>query len=35
MLCGRCNRGLGAFRDDPELMAKGVIYLKSSRAEPL
>lgn len=28
MLCQRCNRGLGFLRDDPELLAKAIIYLQ-------
>jgi hypothetical protein len=28
MLCNHCNRGLGHFRDDPELLVFASIYLK-------
>ena len=27
LLCGRCNRGLGWFRDSPELLEKAIRYL--------
>lgn len=30
MLCGHCNRGLGHFRDDPELLEFARIYLLAS-----
>jgi hypothetical protein len=28
ILCGTCNKGLGHFKDDPELMTKAINYLK-------
>lgn len=30
LLCTRCNPGLGYFRDDPELLARAIEYLKVS-----
>lgn len=34
MLCNHCNRGLGHFRDDPELLEFARIYLLSSQSDP-
>jgi hypothetical protein len=31
MLCNHCNRGLGHFRDDPDLLEYARIYLLASR----
>jgi hypothetical protein len=28
LLCGLCNRGLGLFRDSPDLLIEGAKYLK-------
>lgn len=28
LLCYRCNRGIGLLQDDPEVLAKGVEYLR-------
>lgn len=29
LLCAHCNTGLGGFRDNPQLLAKGIEYLLS------
>lgn len=34
MLCNHCNRGLGHFRDDPDLLEFARIYLLSSQNNP-
>jgi hypothetical protein len=31
LLCGRCNKGLGQFRDNPEFLAKAALYVRSYR----
>jgi hypothetical protein len=34
ILCNRCNKGLGLFRDSPELLEFARIYLLASNNEP-
>jgi len=31
VLCGHCNRGLGHFKDDPELLKRAINYLNSHK----
>jgi hypothetical protein len=34
MLCGHCNRGLGHFRDSPELLEFAVQYIHANNDDP-
>lgn len=31
LLCDKCNRGLGFFRDNPEYLLKAASYLKKNK----
>lgn len=33
ILCGRCNKGLGALRDDPNVLMRAYHYLTNNRTE--
>jgi len=33
VLCHPCNKALGSFKDDPEIMLEAVAYIKKSRQE--
>lgn len=33
LLCGRCNKAIGMFKDSEELMLKAIEYLKRARRE--
>jgi len=35
LLCSDCNRGLGCFRDDPEVMRAAITYLKEHKMNDL
>lgn len=32
LLCGSCNRALGSFKDDPEIMQRAIAYLQEQPA---
>jgi hypothetical protein len=34
MLCNHCNRGLGHFRDDPQLLEFARMYLLATKDDP-
>lgn len=38
LLCGTCNRGIGMLNDDPEILAKAIVYINETKTrspEPL
>ena len=34
LLCNKCNKGIGLFQDDPDLLEFARIYILSSRGDP-
>jgi hypothetical protein len=34
LLCHRCNKGLGFFKDDPCLLSNAIVYLATSSGDP-
>jgi len=33
LLCDRCNRGIGMFKDDPDIVFKAAQYLRASKGD--